>query len=93
VRWSGRWPTLTVGGAVHGITFFFVTTEGGTAALLGIPLSALILALTARDVASGAGTAVSRFFFIASLVSLAVWIGWLVANGGRLVEPCEVLHC
>ncbi len=93
MTWFGRWPTLTLGGAIHGLTFFFVTTEGGTAALLGIPLSAIIVVLTGRDVAIGAGSAVSRFFLIASLVSLALWIGWLVANGGRLVEPCEVLHC
>ena len=89
----GRWPAVSLGGAIHGITYFVVTTEGGTAVLLGMPLSALIVALTARDVAIGAGTAVSRFFLIASLVSLALWIGWLVANGGRMVEPCEVLHC
>ena len=60
----------SLGGLIHGITFFFVTTEGGTAVLLGIPLSALIAALTARDVATGAATAVSRFFLVASLTSL-----------------------
>jgi hypothetical protein len=30
---------------------------------------------------------------MASVVAIGVAVAWLALNGGRLVEPCAVLHC
>jgi hypothetical protein len=92
------WPTgpggatSAIAGILHGVTFFFVTTEGGTTAM-GIPLSIVLLAWSGRETARGSTHPVFRFYLVASIVTLCVYLVWAAFNGGRLVEPCEVLTC
>lgn len=93
-----EWPTGTGGattafaGLVHGITFFFVTTEGRTTAL-GIPLSIGLLAWSGRETARGSTHPVFRFSLVASIVTLVAYLVWAAINGGHLIEPCDVLRC
>jgi hypothetical protein len=91
-RPAGGWLIPALGGAIHGITLFFVTTEGGTT-LAALPASLVLAIACARPLRRGSGDPVVRFFLVASIVALAVSAAWFVINGGRLVEPCEVLHC
>lgn len=92
------WPTgpgglmTAIAGVVHGVAFFFVTTEGGTT-ILGIPLSIALLAWTGRETRSGSTHPVVRFVLVASAATLVAYLAWAALNGGRLVEPCDVLSC
>jgi hypothetical protein len=92
------WPTgpggatSGIAGILHGVTFFFVTTEGATTAL-GIPVSILLLAWSAGLTCIGSSHPVVRFMLVSSAATLLVYVGWAALNGGRLVEPCEVLSC
>ncbi|HEX5013549.1 MAG TPA: hypothetical protein VFV72_05245 [Candidatus Limnocylindrales bacterium] len=79
-------------GAVHGATFFFVTTEGETA-LLGIPLSVVLLGWTARETAAGSRNPAIRFFLVSSVVTLTGYLVWAALNRWQLVEPCSVIGC
>jgi hypothetical protein len=90
---AAGWTLPSLGGAIHGATFMLVTTEGGTATLLGIPLSIIVLGVTAARLRTGRHDAALRFFAVASLTTLMLYAGWAAANGGRLVEPCERLSC
>jgi hypothetical protein len=89
---AGGWSVPALGGALHGITFFFVTTEGGTT-LLALPASLILATACARGLRRGSGHPVLRFFLVASVVAIGVAVAWFALNGGRLVEPCAVLHC
>jgi hypothetical protein len=92
------WPagpggaTSAVAGLIHGLTFFFVTTEGATT-VMGIPLSILLLAWSARLTRAGSTHPVLRFTLVSSVATLLAYLGWAALNGWQLVEPCEVLHC
>ena len=91
------WPAgpgwlSALAGALHGATFFFVTTEGETA-LLGIPLSIGLLAWTARETAAGSRNPAIRFFLTSSVVTLAGYLAWAALNGGQLREPGSVIGC
>jgi hypothetical protein len=92
-EWPGG-PGLVsaLAGAVHGATFFFVTTEGETA-ILGIPLSIGLLAWTARETATGSRNPAIRFFLTSSAVTLAAYVIWAGLNGWQLKEPCSVIGC
>ena len=79
-------------GAIHGATFFFVTTEGETT-LLGVPLSIVLLAWTGRETAAGSRNPAIRFFLVSSAVTLVAYVGWAALNGWQLVEPCSVIGC
>jgi hypothetical protein len=74
------------------VTFFFVTTEGGTA-VLGAGLSLVLVAVGGHAMRRGGAHPVVRFLVVASVVTLATYALWALANGGRLVQPCEVLGC
>ena len=91
------WPTASgalggFAGLLHGATLFFVTTEGETAAL-GVPLSILLLAWTARETAAGSRNPAIRFFLVSAVTTLAGYAVWAAVNGGRLAEPCSVIGC
>jgi len=88
---AGRWLPA-VAGLIHGVTFFFVTTEGGTAAL-GIPLSIGLAGWTAIALRRGTASPILRFFLVSSVATLAGYLAWAVVNGGRLIEPCAVIAC
>jgi hypothetical protein len=88
---TGR-ATSALGGLVHGVTFFFVTAEGATAAV-GIPVSLLLLAWSGREVMRGSDHPIVQFFGVASATTLLADIGWAALHGWQLIEPCEVLHC
>ena len=81
-----------VAGLIHGSTFFFVTTEGGTAAL-GIPLSLGLAIWSAAALRRGVRSPILRFFLVSSIATLAGYVAWAAVNGGRLVEPCAVIGC
>jgi hypothetical protein len=92
-----HWPTTAgalslVAGVIQGVTFFFVTVEGETT-LLGIPLSLLLVAWTARETRAGSTNPVFRFFLVSSAVTLLAYVAWAGANGGQLAEPCAVIGC
>jgi hypothetical protein len=89
---GGADATTAIAGLVHGITFFFVTTEGGTTAM-GIPLSIVLLAWSGSETARGSTHPVFRFYLVASIVTLLVYLVWAAFNGWRLVEPCVILRC
>ena len=84
--------TSTIAGLLHGVSFFFVTTEGATTAL-GIPVSILLLAWSGGEARAGSTHPLVRFTLVSSAATLLVYLGWAALNGGRLVEPCEVLAC
>jgi hypothetical protein len=84
--------TAAVAGVVHGVTFAIVTTEGGTAGL-GIPLSIALLGAAGDRVRTGSRHSTLVFLAASSVVTLVAYLGWALANGGRLLEPCEVLGC
>ena len=90
-RASG-WLVPALGGLIHGVTFFFVTTEGGTA-VLGAGISLALAVVGGAAMRRGSAHPVVRFIVVASVVTLSVYVLWTLANGGRLVEPCEVLGC
>jgi hypothetical protein len=81
-----------VAGAIVGVTFFFVTVEGETTAL-GIPLSLLFVAWTARETLAGSSNPVFRFFLVSSAVTLLTYAAWAIAYGWPFAEPCAVLGC
>ena len=73
-----------VAGFIHGATFFIVTVEGGTAAL-GIPASIALLGWSGLVRRRRAGNpAVLTFFLVASLVTLAGYLGWAALHHGTL---------
>lgn len=84
--------TAAVAGVVHGATFAIVTTEGGTAGL-GIPLSLALLGAAGYGLRTRSRHPTLVFLAVSSAVTLVAYLGWALANGGRLVEPCEVLGC
>ena len=92
------WPTgpggatSAVAGLIHGVTFFFVTTEGATTAL-GIPLSILLLGWSGWEIRRGSTHPIIRFLLVSGLATLLAYLGWAALNGWRLVEPCSVLNC
>ena len=91
--WSGGGGAVAgFGGLIHGVTFFLVTAEGGTAGL-GIPASVVIAIWSASLVRRGSTHPVFRFFFVASVVTLVLDLVWAAMHGGQLVEPCSVLGC
>lgn len=79
-------------GLIHGVVFFLVTAEGGTAGL-GIPASIALLAAGIAGRRRGERRPVLDFVLIASTVTLALDAVWAALHGGRLVEPCSVLGC
>ena len=81
-----------VAGVIHGLTFFLVTAEGGTAGL-GIPASIALAVWSASRIRAGTRNAVLTFVLVASVVTLAVDLVWAALHGGQLVEPCSVLGC
>jgi hypothetical protein len=81
-----------VGGLIHAVTFSFVTVEGETT-LLGIPLSVLFVAWTARETLAGSTNPAFRFFLVSSAVTLLAYAGWAVAYGWPFAEPCEIIGC
>jgi hypothetical protein len=89
---GGGGPAVGFGGILHGVTFFLVTAEGGTAGL-GIPASIVIALWSASLVRRGSTHPVFRFFLVASLVTLGLDMVWAATHGGQLVEPCSVLGC
>jgi uncharacterized membrane protein (UPF0136 family) len=89
-RW-GR-STSTLAGAIQGVVFFFVTTEGGTVAL-GIPASLLLLAWAGGERLLGSRHPVVVFLVASSLVTLLAYLIWAIRFGWPLVEPCTLLHC
>ena len=90
---SAAAAVITIAGSlVHGFTFFLVTTEGGTAAL-GIALSAVILAVGGRETSRGSRHPIVVFLAVSALSTLALYAIWAALNGGRLVEPCSLMHC
>jgi hypothetical protein len=92
------WPTgsgglaTAIAGIIHGVTFFFVTTEGGTT-VVGIPVSILLLAWSGSETGRGSSHPMVRFLLVSSAATLLAYLGWAALNGGRLVEPCDILHC
>jgi hypothetical protein len=92
--WPTTSATLTAGvaGVVHGATFAIVTTEGGTAAL-GIPLSIALLGAAGYRIGRGSRHPILLFLASSSAVTLVADLAWAIVNGGRLVEPCQVLGC
>ena len=76
-----------IAGLIHAVTFSFVTVEGETT-LLGIPLSVLFVAWTARETLAGSTNPALRFFLVASAVTLLAYAGWAVAYGWPFAEPC-----
>ncbi|HEU4573231.1 MAG TPA: hypothetical protein VFR93_11140, partial [Candidatus Limnocylindrales bacterium] len=86
------WFVPAVAGLIHGVTFFFVTAEGGTA-VLGAAISMVLVAVGGVAIWRGSSHPVARFLVAASVVTLALDVLWAIANGGRLVEPCTVLGC
>jgi hypothetical protein len=84
--------TAAVAGVVHGATFAIVTTEGGTAGL-GIALSIALLGAAGYRLRTGSRHPTLVFLAASSAVTLVAYLAWAIANGGRLVEPCEVLGC
>jgi hypothetical protein len=91
--WPGRPGILAAAaGLVHGLTFFFVTTEGETAPL-GVPVSIVLLAWSGREAAAGSTNPAVRFFFVSSATTLIAYAGWAAVNGWQLVEPCSVIGC
>jgi hypothetical protein len=92
------WPTgpggatTAIAGILHGVTFFFVTTEGATTAV-GIPVSIVVLAWSVGLTRVGSTHPVVRFMLVSSAATLLAYLGWAALNGWRLVEPCEVLAC
>jgi hypothetical protein len=91
-RRAGSWFVPAVAGLIHGVTFFFVTAEGGTA-VLGAAISMALVAVGGVAIWRGSSHPVVRFLVAASVVTLALDVLWAIANGGRLVEPCTVLGC
>ena len=81
-----------VAGVIHGLTFFLVTAEGGTAAL-GIPASMAFAAWSAGRIRAGTRNPVLTFVLVASVVTIAIALVWAALHGGQLVEPCSVLGC
>jgi hypothetical protein len=91
--WPGGPGRLSaVAGAVHGATFFFVTTEGETT-LLGLPLSIALLIWTSRETTLGSRNPAIRFLLVSSVVTLAGYVVWAALNGWQLKEPCSVIGC
>jgi hypothetical protein len=92
-RTVGRFGGVSVAaGVIHGLTFFLVTTEGGTAAL-GIPVSILLIGWAGRSIAAGSRHPIVQFFAASSVATLVADGVWAALNGGRLVEPCSLIHC
>lgn len=85
-------PATLLAGLLHGITFFFVTAEGGTAGL-GIPASIAFVGASAAGLRRGDRHPVLVFVLVASAVTLGLDLVWAGLHGGRLVEPCSVLGC
>jgi hypothetical protein len=81
-----------VAGLIQGVAFFFVTVEGETT-LLGIPLSLLFVAWTARETLAGSTNPAFRFFLVSSAVTLLAYAGWAAAYGWPFAEPCAVMGC
>lgn len=94
----GDWPTgpgaatSAIAGLIHGLTFFLVTTEGGTTAI-GIPLSIVLLAWSGVETRAGSTHPLVRFMLVSSAATLLAYLGWAALHGWQLVEPCEVFHC
>jgi hypothetical protein len=92
------WPTgpggatSAIPGLIHGLTFFFVTTEGATTAM-GIPLSIVLVAWSGWLTRAGSRHPVVRFVLVSSVATLLAYLGWATLHGWPLVEPCEVLSC
>jgi hypothetical protein len=84
--------TAAIAAVLHGATFAIVTTEGGTAGL-GIPLSLVLLGAAGYGLRAGSRHPTLIFLAVSSAVTLIAYLGWGLANGGRLVEPCQVLGC
>ena len=81
-----------LGGLLHGVTFFLVTAEGGTAGL-GIPASIAFVAASAVGLRRGHRHPVLVFVLVASVLTLLLDVVWALLHGGQLVEPCSVLGC
>jgi len=90
---DGRGRALTtLAGAISGVVFFFVTTEGETWSL-GMVASIALLAWTGRDRLQGSRHPVVVFLFVSSLVTLLAYLVWAIRFGWPLAEPCTLLHC
>ena len=88
----GNVGLTAVAGVIHGLTFFLVTAEAGTAGL-GIPVSIAFAAWSASRIRAGTRNPVLTFVLVGSVVTLAADLVWAALHGGRLVEPCSVLGC
>ena len=91
---TGGGVVAAAAGAIHGGTFFMVTTEGVTT-MLGIPVSVVLLLWSLVAIALGRSRSpIVTFFAVSSAVTLAAYLGWAAINGWTLPEPCStVLHC
>jgi hypothetical protein len=89
---TGSLGVIAVAGVIHGLAFFLVTAEGGTAAL-GIAASIVFALWSGGRIRAGNRSPVLTFVLVGSVVTLAVDAVWAASHGGQLVEPCSVLGC
>ena len=90
---DGRGRALsTLAGAISGVVFFFVTTEGDTWQL-GIPACVVLLAWAGRDRLRGSSHPIVVFPVASSVATLLGYLIWAIRFGWPLVEPCTLLHC
>jgi hypothetical protein len=93
IRMSASHDAATLAaGLIHGLVFFLVTAEGGTAGL-GVPASIAFAFWAGRRIRTGGRNPVLTFVLVASTVTVALDVVWAALHGGRLVEPCAVLGC
>jgi hypothetical protein len=93
VQADGRGRALsTLAGAIAGVVFFFVTTEGDTWQL-GIPACVVLLAWAGRDRLRGSSHPIVVFLIASSVATLLGYLIWAIRFGWPLVEPCTLLHC
>ena len=79
-------------GLLHGFTWFVVTDEGDTWPL-AIPATIVLLVVAWLVRGRDAGRAVTTFLLTGSVVTLAMYVIWIVLHGWPPVPICHVLGC
>jgi len=82
----------TLAGAISGVVFFFVTTEGETWPL-GIVASLVLLAWATSERLRGSRHPIVVFMVVSVAVTLLGYAIWAVRFGWPLAEPCSVIGC